>query len=89
MTSRSRPPKAWTARRRARERQLYRETYDRKLAELKPEALPKYAHIAGPGWAIENIQLMAAGVVDRLGENGESPTLLEYKEFRVYLRKVT
>lgn len=65
-----------------KERQVYRETYKRELAELKPEALPKYQHIAGEGWVVENIQMLAAGVVERGAQQ------LEYKDFRVYLRKV-
>lgn len=86
MTSRSDAPGPHPGK--TREVQVYRETYKRELAELRPDALPKYQHIAGEGWRVENIQMLAAGVVQRTAP--DQPTeVLEYKEFRVYLKRIT
>jgi hypothetical protein len=64
-----------------REVQIYRETYDRKMTEIADEHLAAFDRIPGKDWAVENVQVLAAGVVLR----GEQR--LEYKDYRVYLRK--
>ena len=62
-----------------KERQLYRETYDRKRTKLRSDCVPILKHLIPPMLVVE-AQLIASGVVERDGER------LEYQEIRVYVR---
>lgn len=67
-----------------REKQIYRETYDRKATGTQdPTKLPSLAALkvpAMPGYEVVEMQLLAAGVVMRGDER------LEYLDLRVYVK---